>query len=133
MQLIENATKQKLKGAYYTPSAIADFILRWGINGGNNAEILEPSCGDGVFLECIVNGNMLYKSVTAIEYENEEAKKARAIKLHDSNVVNGDFHRFCLDTEQRFDLVVGNPPFIRYQYYNEAQQVLADQIFKNAK
>lgn len=133
MQLIENATKQKLKGAYYTPPAIADFILRWGINGGNNAEILEPSCGDGVFLECIVNGNMLYKSVTAIEYENEEAKKARAIKLHDSNVVNGDFHRFCLDTEQRFDLVVGNPPFIRYQYYNEAQQVLADQIFKNAK
>ena len=31
MQLIENASEQKLRGAYYTPSAIADFILRWGL------------------------------------------------------------------------------------------------------
>lgn len=133
MQLIEDATKQKLRGAYYTPPAIADFILRWGINDGNNADILEPSCGDGVFLECIANGNMLYKSITAVEFEEEEAEKASEINLHDSQVVNGDFHRFCLDTDLRFDLVVGNPPFIRYQYYDEAQQLLADQIFRNAK
>lgn len=133
MQLIEDATEQKLRGAYYTPPAIADFILRWGINGKSNVDILEPSCGDGVFLECIAQGNMLYKSVIAVEYEDEEAEKAREINLHDYQVVNGDFHKFCLDTEQRFDLVVGNPPFIRYQYYDTAQQRLADEIFKNAK
>ena len=41
-----------------------------------------------------------------------------------------DFHRFCLDTQERFDLIIGNPPFIRYQYYDAAQQKLADEIFK---
>lgn len=133
MQLIEDATEQKLRGAYYTPPAIADFILRWGIKAGYNGDILEPSCGDGVFLECMANGTMPHNSVTAIEYDAEEAEKARSIKLHGSNVINGDFHKFCLDTEQRFDLVVGNPPFIRYQYYDETQQALADQIFKRAK
>ena len=95
--------------------------------------ILEPSCGDGVFLECIANDKMLYNSVTAVEYEEEEAMKARAITLHDSEVVNADFHRFCLDTDKRFNLVVGNPPFIRYQYYNPEQQKLADEIFKRSK
>lgn len=133
MQLIENTTSQKLRGAYYTPPVIARFILQWGINGSSDLNILEPSCGDGVFLECIANDKMLYNSVTAVEYEEEEAMKARAITLHDSEVVNADFHRFCLDTDKRFNLVVGNPPFIRYQYYNPEQQKLADEIFKRSK
>ena len=133
MQLIENATDQKLRGAYYTPPVIAKFILQWGINGNNNLNILEPSCGDGVFLECISNNKILYNSVTAVEYEVGEAEKARAIPLHDSEVINEDFHRFCLDTDKRFNLVVGNPPFIRYQYYDAEQQKLADEIFKRSK
>ena len=133
MQLIENTTSQKLRGAYYTPPVIARFVLQWGINGSSDLNIIEPSCGDGVFLECIANDKMLYNSVTAVEYEEEEAMKARAITLHDSEVVNADFHRFCLDTDKRFNLVVGNPPFIRYQYYNPEQQKLADEIFKRSK
>ena len=129
MQLIENATDQKLRGAYYTPPAIARFILQWGINGSKDLNIFEPSCGDGVFLKCIGNDAMSYNSVTAVEYEAGEAEKAQAIGLHDSEVINADFHRFCLDTDKRFNLVVGNPPFIRYQYYDPEQQELADEIF----
>ena len=132
MQLIENTSEQKLRGAYYTPSSIADFILRWGISDSYSADVLEPSCGDGVFLKCIANGNMHYRSITAIEFDSDEAAKARDINMHDLEVISGDFHRFCLDTQKRFDLVVGNPPFIRYQYYDAGQQKLADEIFKNA-
>ena len=132
MQLIEDASAQKLRGAYYTPPAIASFILHWGINGSTDADILEPSCGDGVFLEQMARENMLFHHATAVEYEAVEAEKAREIGLHDSEVINADFHRFCLDTEQRFNLVVGNPPFIRYQYYDEGQQELAGEIFKKA-
>ena len=132
MQLIKDASAEKLRGAYYTPPAIASFILHWGINGGHDADILEPSCGDGVFLECLRNDNLPFNTVTAVEYEAAEAEKARAIGLHDSEVIMQDFHRFCLDTDKRFDIVVGNPPFIRYQYYDPTQQKLADEIFKNA-
>lgn len=132
MQLIENASAEKLRGAYYTPAEIARFILRWGMNGRVDADILEPSCGDGVFLECMANDNMAFRSMTAVEFDKDEADKARSIGLRYSTVMNTDFHRFCLDTKQRFDLVVGNPPFIRYQYYGESQQALADGIFKRA-
>lgn len=132
MQLIENASAEKLRGAYYTPIEIAKFILQWGINGGSNAEILEPSCGDGVFLECLNNEKMAFKNITAVEFETEEANKARAINLENSYVRNDDFHHFCLNTSDRYDLIVGNPPFIRYQYYDSDQQILADEIFKRA-
>lgn len=133
MQLIKDASAEKLRGAYYTPPAIASFILHWGINSGHDADILEPSCGDGVFLECMRNENMRFSTITAIEYVAAEADKARTVGLHDTEVINLDFHRFCLDTEKRFDLIVGNPPFIRYQYYDPTQQKLADEIFKNVK
>ena len=56
MQLIENASEQKLRVAYYTPSAIADFILRWGINGNGHMDILEPSCGDALLHQLANNG-----------------------------------------------------------------------------
>lgn len=132
MQLIENASAEKLRGAYYTPIEIAKFILQWGINGSSNSEILEPSCGDGVFLECLNNEKMAFKKITAVEFETEEANKARAINLENSYVRNDDFHQFCLNTSDRYDLIVGNPPFIRYQYYDSDQQILADEIFKRA-
>ena len=130
MQLINEASSEKLRGAYYTPPKIASFILHWGINGGHDADILEPSCGDGVFLECLRDEHMLFHSVTAVEYEAVEAQKARSIGLHDSEVITSDFHLFCLNSKKRFDLVVGNPPFIRYQYYDDKQQELAGEIFK---
>ena len=36
-------------------------------------EVLEPSCGDGVFLEQIKENEFEYKSITAIEIDKTEA------------------------------------------------------------
>ena len=132
MQLIKDASSQKLRGAYYTPRPIADFITQWGMSGNPQMNILEPSCGDGVFLESIAQMGVASSHVVGVEYESCEADKARMVAPQGADVLNMDFHRFCLDTEERFDLVVGNPPFIRYQYYDEEQQKLADIIFKQA-
>ena len=64
MQLIKNASKEKLRGGFYTPEPIASFILKWAFNGNNYSDILEPSCGDGVFLDEIKNRNCKYKSIS---------------------------------------------------------------------
>lgn len=132
MKLIENATAEKLRGGFYTPEPIASFILKWGINGSSDYEILEPSCGDGVFLEELKENNHKFKSVTAIEFDEVEADKADKIKLKNTNVINTDFHLYCNETTERFDLVIGNPPYIRYQYFDKEQQTEADKIFKKA-
>jgi len=133
MQLIENATAQKLRGGFYTPAPIADFILKWAVNGSRDYEILEPSCGDGVFLDSIKSQNIHYKSVTAIELDEIEAQKAANIDLINTQIYQQDFHTFCNQTDQKYDLVVGNPPYIRYQYFDREQQIEAEKIFNRAR
>jgi adenine-specific DNA-methyltransferase len=133
MKLIEDATTEKLRGGFYTPEPIATFILNWGINGHTEYDILEPSCGDGIFLKKLQENNHQFNSVTAIEFDSVEAEKAEKIPLHNKTLINTDFHLYCNETTQKFDLVVGNPPYIRYQYFQEEQQNEAIKLFDRAK
>jgi adenine-specific DNA methylase len=130
MRRIENQSKQKLRGGFYTPPAVADFILRWSFNGASDCDILEPSAGDGIFLKQINANDYRYKSITAIELDSEEAAKIKTIDLKNQSTLNMDFHAFCNTTGEKFDLIVGNPPYIRYQYFNKSQQKEAEHIFK---
>jgi adenine-specific DNA-methyltransferase len=133
MKLIENATAEKLRGGFYTPAPIAEFILRWGINGSNDFDILEPSCGDGVFLEQLKALKSKYNSITAIEFDEVEAKKANKIELKNKQIINDDFHTYCNNTLKRFDLIIGNPPYIRYQFFDRQQQIEAGEVFNKAE
>lgn len=131
MKLIENASENKLRGGFYTPEPIADFILKWALNGSRDYDILEPSCGDGNFLRLLANKR--YNSVTAIELDENEARKANDIDIRNKLIINEDFHIYCNRTENRFDIIVGNPPYIRYQYFNSDQQIEAQLIFEKAE
>ena len=132
MKLITEASAEKLRGGFYTPEQITEFILRWGINGSKDFDILEPSCGDGVFLKQLQKLNSRYSSITAVEFDEAEAEKADAITLDNKQVINDDFHSYCNNTLQRYDLIVGNPPYIRYQFFNRDQQIEAENIFIRA-
>lgn len=132
MQLIKNASKDKLRGGFYTPNVIAAFMLKWAFIGNKDFDVLEPSCGDGVFLTEILKGKYEYNSVNAIEFDKIESEKSSKIKLKKSKVINSDFHEYCINTDKRFDLIIGNPPYIRYQYFDKQQQSYASQIFDRA-
>ena len=132
MVLINEASKEKLRGGFYTPKDIADFILKWAINGNKEMDILEPSCGDGVFLQIMKEKNIPYNSISAVEFDETEYQKALSIDLENSFIVNDDFHNYCLTTRDKFDLIIGNPPYIRYQYFSKDQQTLAEQIFRKS-
>lgn len=36
----------KLRGGYYTPHEISEFITKWAVSDTSES-VLEPSCGDG--------------------------------------------------------------------------------------
>ena len=133
MKLIQNASKEKLRGGFYTPEPIANFILKWAVNGNENYDILEPSVGDGSFLRQIRENRFGYNSITAIEVDEVEAEKARSIHLPNTTVITGDFFKFCNSTEKLFDLAIGNPPFIRYQFFDKEQRAEAEKIFAKAE
>ena len=131
----ESQTKQKLRGGYYTPEVLAEFLVRW-VGQRKPQSILEPSCGDGVFIEKIAS-HLEAPAVLAFEIDEEEAQKAtqRASTsgLARAEIRPTDFLGWAAQAikqpELRFDAILGNPPFIRYQYLPSNFQRQAQEIF----
>lgn len=125
----------KLRGGYYTPEKIAEFIATWAIRAKND-EILEPSCGDGSFISAIADrlhrmgasDQSIKHNVTGVELDKIEASKA---SQYGPNIVQSDFFTYyqkCIDGEKEFDVIVGNPPFIRYQNFEEEYRKVAFEL-----
>ncbi len=136
MNFKENESAQKLRGGYYTPYDLAHYLSDW-VAEINPKAVLEPSCGDGIFLESLSATLPARTSITAIELDSEEAKlaaeRARALKNSNINVICADFLEWHLISEQpspQYDAIVGNPPFIRYQYLSKKDQEFSERIFR---
>ena len=114
-------------GAYYTPPALAQTIvsLAAGERRAQFRSVLEPSCGDGSFLVSLGAFDATRRaSVTAFDIDPVAAAAARA-KAPRADVRCGDFFDFCalaLPEGRRFDLVVGNPPWVCYQTMHARQR-----------
>ena len=134
-------TNQKLRGGYYTPVEISDFLTNWALEAEGKS-VLEPSCGDGVFITSLLKNkkNKKINEIFAIEYNKEEAKKvSHIITVHPDfkkicNVINGDFFKFFNEKLKRkkFDIILGNPPYIRSQYFEHDQMDEALKIMELA-
>src|SRR5215218_2886670 len=46
----DSLVARKARGAFFTPPAIARFLTDWAIAKNPKARVLDPTCGDGVFL-----------------------------------------------------------------------------------
>ena len=97
MKLKKNSTEKKLRGAYYTPLRLANAMVKFFSQEEIRA-VLEPSCGDGVFLESLVAQGMMERisSVTAVEINSEEAEKVKNIyrDYRQVEVFQEDFFQF---------------------------------------
>ena len=135
MNFKDNESSTKLRGGYYTPAPISSFLAKWVLIK-NPKNILEPSCGDGSFIRAI-NGQAATKlQFIGVELLEEEANKARSEvglnKNLDAKIINTDFLQWGLerlDEGATFDAIVGNPPYIRYQYLDAKDQKFSEQIF----
>lgn len=133
MRLKKDSSEQKLRGAYYTPLQLANAMVSLVVSQNIN-NVLEPSCGDGVFLDSLASLNFIndIPDVTAVEIEPDEAEKVRNNYKENANVhvLNEDFLGFYQQVygKQTYDLILGNPPYIRYQYLTETQRDIQSRI-----
>ncbi len=83
-------------GQVFTPETIVDFMLGgvWNFDGA----ILEPSCGDGAFLRKLPSGAI------GLELDARHCP---------SGALCEDF--FAYPESNKFDCIIGNPPYVRYQ------------------
>lgn len=142
-QVLENLSDQKLRGGYYTPQPITEFLCNWCIQQSTK-KVLEPSCGDGNFIEAAilrfkelgVVGEDLKGRIKGIELIEEESIKAKSraanLGLNSNTIENNDFfHYLSSNGKVKYDAVLGNPPFIRYQNFPEEHRKLAIEMMQN--
>jgi len=138
MKFIEDVSDDKLRGGFYTPPALvlecyarlAELVRCQPLN------ILEPSAGDGAFIrafpEAMSRFSLPEPVFTCVELIEKEAAKCeqslRAVQVNGS-VWHGSFFSWARVNSSVFDAVVGNPPFVRYQFVPKEQRGNADHIF----
>lgn len=137
-------THQKLRGGYYTPTLISDFLARWAIQTPNDT-VLEPSCGNGNLLMSAASTLLaldaqpatVARNIHGVEIERVEAQRAAerlrnlGVPHYPGQIEIGDFFAYCvahLNDQRLFDAIIGNPPFIRYQNFLEEHRVPAFEL-----
>lgn len=131
--------EDKLRGGYYTSAKVAAWLCAWAIKDAGDS-VLEPSCGDGSFLEAAMrrlrtlgaSSDQIAGQLKGVEIIPAEARRARkrlesGVGTAAADVVeNSDFFSWWQGTKQpAFDAIVGNPPFIRYQSFPEPHRTRA--------
>jgi adenine-specific DNA-methyltransferase len=124
----------KALGSFYTNAQIADFLIWWAIRSAQDT-VLDPSFGGGVFLRSactrlIALGGHPTLQVFGVEI-SPQAHTQTTTKLLDEfhisqqNLRLGNFFALDRTAITPVDVVVGNPPFIRYQRFAGETRKLA--------
>ena len=118
MRAKNRGTKRIKSDFYATPKdCIQNFLDHYGaING----RVLEPSAGNGNIVEVVKKSGK--NTITSVELRSEEADNLRAVS---SEVIIGDFLE--LKTDEKFDYIIGNPPYSLAQEFLEKCFEIADE------
>ena len=114
-KMIQQNKKNKF-GQYFTPKIVADFMIDLS-EIPTNAKILEPSCGEGVFLDLLQKKG--FNNLSAYEIDDTIAKEFPFVK-YESFVT--------ADIKEKFELIIGNPPYIRWK---NLETELKNELIKN--
>ena len=141
LELLIPRQDRKVNGAFFTPTYVVEFIIK-SISPQANEKCLDPSCGSGAFLVGLVEyfRKKYNKSVKEIiqkniygsdilEYNVRRAKIILSIYglINNEIIEETDFNIFFQDSLQvkwsvKFDVIVGNPPYVKYQDLTDANR-----------
>jgi adenine-specific DNA-methyltransferase len=124
---------RRARGAFFTPEPIAAHLARWAVRNDPHATVLDPTCGEAVFLlaagrelrQAGCQTSDLDRHLYGVDLHIESlATATRALEADglDAHLVAEDF--FAIATPDQLgaplpyvDAVIGNPPFVRYQQH----------------
>lgn len=131
--------RNKQTGSYYTPAHLSNFIVRYlNKHIHNNVSILEPSVGDGSFVQAIndvlTNNTNLALTILDINASelNKAAQKASNNIFNSVNKIHDDYLNFYSYCNDKFSLIIGNPPYIKANLLTQKQIDLCKMIHSDA-
>lgn len=120
------AAQRKSRGAFYTDDAIARHIADWAVRSPEDS-VLEPSAGEAAFLTAAVRRlrdlGKEVPNVHGVEIFGPAAAAAQRIVQSAGGHLDVNVRDFFLaEARPLHDVVIGNPPFIRYQDWSGPQR-----------
>jgi adenine-specific DNA-methyltransferase len=125
VKTIDVISADKLRGGFYSPPTLVRACLDRvaALSSGSSAplRVFEPSAGDGAFIRGLsrhaLSGRV--KEVTAVEINPGEAAKCRGVLAatpFGGTVLTGSVLNGARPPAGEYDVAVGNPPFVRFQF-----------------
>lgn len=104
-------------GQYYTPSELAEWMVQIA-EGNPNDRVLEAGCGEGVFLEALLQAG--YKNITGYDIDPANCQVVRdrfgsKVQVHRKNFLTAS-------RDPCWDLLIGNPPYVSWRNMEEANK-----------
>ena len=99
----------KETGSYYTPDNLIQQMVKYVQDRSTPKKILEPSAGDGRFVPFLRSFEC---PVTLVEIEESKANELRKQHEKECTVLCKDFISYALESDDDYDLIIGNPPYI---------------------
>lgn len=124
MQISSESAARKARGAFFTPPEVADFLAEWAVRSSED-RLLEPSCGEAVFLLSAMERLKSHGSlgvdpqqVVGMDIHHDSVNLAKKLieGRGQADLKVADF--FYVEPEKTFDVVLGNPPYVRYQSFS---------------
>ncbi len=119
----------KMLGQFFTPFSVACFMARWVINNPHCKTVLDPAVGLGIFFRAILKESD-NRSQTLIGYDVDPQVLSEAKLLFQSHgecrvsLINRDY--MFNDWDSRYDGIICNPPYHRFQNYKNRNEILAE-------
>jgi len=98
---------RKNEGIYFTPKNVRDKVISY-LENHKFQSVLEPSCGSGEFINDIQNKFDKMK-IVGIEYNKTIYNKIKNNFGKNVELLNKDFLEY--KSNEKFDLIIGNPPY----------------------
>jgi len=123
-------SQQKQTGSFYTEGKVAETVVNWAIRNADD-KVLEPSFGDGVFIEKALTrfaelGSAMPR-ITAIEIQPSVAERVRPLFPNKTlHTMTADF--LSLPQMGDHDVVIGNPPYVGLKNLPREQVVTARKV-----
>jgi adenine-specific DNA-methyltransferase len=132
-KLIATNLEPKL-GAVYTPievaTSVCDLVLKsFADRRHSSLKILEPSVGDGLFIKALDSFGVEYK-LTAVDLNPNVIQQLKAeVKGLERQFIHANYIDYANENKTiKYDLIIGNPPFIKKHDYTEQFKLSLDEL-----
>ena len=124
---------KKRFGQYFSGKTVADMLFSLLPEKHEWVNVVDPMAGIGDMLVAVRENAKKYSEMFGVEIDEEVSRKC-AEHVPEARVIHGDaFTTGDIVTPEGFDLVITNPPYVRYQLQGGNDEVMpsAQEIREN--